>query len=264
MEGQVGQGNDLTVQITFLRNRLNQMSEFQSDLASVRIPPNEIGTPILDFTWLPEPVKQMAEKDDQLTFSIETLAEGSGFELVKPVSLSEEQLADWISVKSGTAFLNGERELDFPGQVNSQHAVTGIDYNYDFLNDLAFAGDNGFKLYRQQDDGTFEEVRGTLNLPQRQLNRSYQALWSRDIDLDGDLDLVLSPTNGAVTVFRNNGDGTFDISDVFGSVSNLVGFAWADLDRDADSDAILLTDDGSVHFMENQRSGAFAEAEGVY
>lgn len=248
-----------TFQLAFLRNNLNQLPRFQSDLNKVQLSPTQVGFLITEFTWLPQPTTLAAPKDQQLTFSFDDLTEQSMLQLAKPISLSDQEVSDWIAVSNNTASINGSMELPFPGNSESLNGVISFDYNYDFMNDLAFVGSRGLMLYRQQEDSTFIEVTGSLNLPSSILQQSYTGGWARDIDLDGDLDLVMNPASGPVVVLRNNGDDTFDVSDVFSRISGIVNFVWADFDNDTDSDAAFLTDEGNIRLLLNERSGNFSE-----
>lgn len=251
---------NLTFQLAFLRNNLNQLPKFQSDLQAVQIPPNQVGFLVTDFTWLPQPQNAAAPKDEQLTFTFESLSEESGIEISKPISLSDRAESDWVAVKQGRAVINGEENLSFPGEANSLNAVTTIDFNYDFMNDLAFAGSEGFKLYRQLEDSSFADVTASLNIPQEHLTRSYTGSWSADIDLDGDLDLVMNPADQPVMVLRNNGDDTFEPIELFSQFRNPVAFIWADFDGDSDPDAAFLSSEGRISLLINERSGSFTEA----
>ncbi|NGP76621.1 hypothetical protein G3570_08250 [Balneolaceae bacterium YR4-1] len=250
---------NLTFQLAFLRNNLNQLPKFQSDLRAVQIPPNQVGFLITEFTWLPQPENAAAQKDDQLAFTFELMSEESGVEMAKPISLSDLAESDWVSVKGGTAVINGKKNLPFPGEARTKEAITTIDFNYDFMNDLAFAGSQGFRLYRQEEDSSFTDVTGSLGLSREYLDKSYKRSWSADIDLDGDLDLVMNPTEQPVVVLRNNGDDTFEVIDLFSQFTDPVAFLWADFDGDTDPDAAFLNADGSITVLINERSGRFTE-----
>jgi hypothetical protein len=91
------------------------------------------------------------------------------------------------------------------------------------------------------------------------LTASYSGAWAADIDLDGDLDILLGNTDGAPTVLRNNGNGTFAVLHPFEGVTRLRGFAYADFDADGDPDAALLDADGRLRFFSNERLGQFRE-----
>lgn len=251
-----GSGN-LTFELALLRNSLNQLPAYQADLAAVQIPPNQVAFLITDFSWLPQPSTSVAPADTGLAFRGNRRNAGNGWELAKAIALSDKPTLDMIRVKGGEAIINDEWELPFPGRVNSRYGVETIDYNYDFLNDLAFAGEAGFRLYRQQEDSTFIDITDKLGLDSRITGGSYYGSWSRDIDLDGDLDLVLAPRHGAARLLRNNGDGTFAVMDTFGSIDSPVAFLWADFDGDADSDAVFLDKSGALTLLSNERSMRF-------
>ena len=255
--------SNLTFQLAFLRNNLNQLPKFQSDLETVQIAPSQVGFLITEFTWLPQPATSVAPRDQKLAFNYEELEVQKSVDLARPISLSDTEKSDWITVKNGSAQLNGNYELNFPGEPNSKNGVITIDHNYDFLNDLVFAGTEGFKMFEQQVDSSFIEITNSLGLPGNLTRQSYRGGWARDIDLDGDLDLVMSPVGAPVTVFRNNGDDTFSTSKVFEGISGAVNFLWADFDGDTDSDAVFLTGEGALHLLLNERSGNFTRVENL-
>lgn len=254
---------NLTFQLAFLGNSLNQLPEFQSDLSAVQIPPSQVGFLVTEFTWLPQPTTSAAPKDDELSFNYASLTGQTDLQLVKPVSLADREISDWLIVKNESAWLNGNFELPFPGLPASKNAVATIDYNYDFFNDLVFAGSEGFKMFEQQKDSTYVEITNSLNLSENLINQPYRGSWARDIDLDGDLDLVMSVEEGSVVVLRNNGDGTFDSSGVFEDINEAVDFVWADFDGDSDADAVFLTSNGEVHLLRNERSSEFSKVESL-
>lgn len=135
-----GSGQNLTFQLAFLRNNLNQLPQFQSDLAAVQIPPNKVGFLITDFSWLPKPTTSVVRADQGLKFEQAARSTGKNVELVLAISLSDGLALDEVTVRAGSATINGAQEIPFPGKANSKHAVETIDYDYDFLSDLAFAG----------------------------------------------------------------------------------------------------------------------------
>lgn len=254
------QGKNITFELAFLRNNLNQLSRFQSDLRKVQFPPNQVGFLISRFLWLPNIVNKAAPMDRELAFASREEG-GRSARLFKPVGLANEQKGSTVRISGNTATINSELQLAFPAEKGKNRlapeAVNALDYNYDFRNDLAFAGERGFKLFKQLEDSTFTEVTGTLGLPNSILNNSYKGSWSNDLDLDGDLDLLLSSNNGDSYVLRNNGDGTFDVRSFFEDTRNVRDFLWADFDSDGDSDALLLTEEGDVHYYRNERAGEF-------
>ncbi|MGD8426525.1 MAG: FG-GAP-like repeat-containing protein, partial [Balneolaceae bacterium] len=254
------QGENITFELAFLRNNLNQLSQYQHDLEKVELPSNQVGFLISKFIWLPSVDYQAQPADEQLAFRSqdETNREVN---LLEPVGLGYEKPAV-IEVSGNTAIVNGKYKLTFPGSNADQplpaSAVSAIDYNYDFINDVAFAGPGGFRLYKQQEDSTFKNVTDSLQLPARIKNTPFHGVWADDLDLDGDLDLILAPKNGNIEMLRNNGDGTFEVQKYFPGSGTVRDFIWADFDLDGDPDAVLLTNDGKLLYYSNQRSGEFA------
>lgn len=255
------EGENISFELSFLRNNLTQLPRFQYDQRKIEFPSNQVGFLITEFLWLPNADHTAAPADSQLTFTPSEGAPAGNVELYKPVALANDQQASTISVSGDTARINEELTLDFPGNGDSgqlpPNTVTTLDYNYDFLNDIAFAGPGGFKFYEQQEDSSFKDVTQSLNLSSSILEAAYVGSWVNDFDLDGDLDLLLSAQNGEAFVLRNNGDGTFEVRKPFGDLQNVRDFLWADFDLDGDQDAVILTAGGKVHFYRNERAGEF-------
>src|SRR5262249_18712634 len=89
----------------------------------------------------------------------------------------------------------------------------------------------------------------------------YFGAWAADVEMDGDLDLILAPRAGPVVVLRNNGDGTFKVIKPFPGVEGARAFVWADFDNDGAPDAAFLDSAGKLHVFANERSGQFRERE---
>ncbi|HZJ37594.1 MAG TPA: CRTAC1 family protein, partial [Chthoniobacterales bacterium] len=145
--------------------------------------------------------------------------------------------------------------------------MSALDFNYDFKTDLVLAGAGGVRLLKQENVGKFTDVSVQTKLPTSTLNASYTGAWAADIDLDGDLDIVLGAENVQPAVLRNNGDGTFAEIHPFAGVSGLREFAWADIDGDGDPDAALIDDkdrnilEDKLRVFSNERGGQFIERE---
>lgn len=254
-------GENISFELAFLRNNLNQLPRFQHDLQQIQLPANQVGFLITKFLWLPNADHKAAPMDNNLTFAAEQEGEPRKVQLFQPVGISNNQQGSTITVSGDVATINQDLEIPFPAHKSSEpvshNAVTNLDFNYDFRNDLAFAGPGGFKLYRQTEDSTFSDVTKSTQLPKTILTDSYFGVWANDLDLDGDMDLLLSARDGSSKVLRNNGDGTFETISYFEEAGNIRDFLWADFDRDGDPDAVLLTNDGSVLYYTNNRAGDF-------
>lgn len=150
--------------------------------------------------------------------------------------------------------------LTFTSQPASSAAASPreleLDWNRDFKMDRAVAGPNGLRLSIQQADGTFADVTAGLGTT---ITSDCFGVWTTDIEMDGDLDLVVGIRGAAPVVLRNNGDGTARRLEPFKGVVGLRAFAWGDLDGDGDADAALLDERGVIHVFENRQGGEFRE-----
>ena len=128
--------------------------------------------------------------------------------------------------------------LRFPGGPAmlppGQDGIVGVDFNDDFKLDLAFAGAGGVALFRQDTAGAFTDVTAHVALPEEVTAAPYTGVWTADIDMEGDLDLVLGTPQGPPLMLRNNGDGTFTALHLFDEVVELQAFSWGDVDADGD------------------------------
>jgi Tfp pilus assembly protein PilF len=125
-----------------------------------------------------------------------------------------------------------------------------LDWNHDFLPDLVTTGD-GVRLLLQGPEGTFADRTPTGP------RLDAFAAWAADVEMDGDLDLVVGLRDGDPIVLRNNGDGTWRSISPFPGVGGARGFGWADLDQDADPDAVFLDMAGTLHVFANRQAGDF-------
>jgi len=250
-------------QVAFLRNVLVRVPEYRQSLAAVKAPAEEIGEPFTRFIKLPSPSPSPAPPDDSLTFTGEPIpaAGASQWPWVGSISLNGEGAPAVIVANGREVRVLGGATLGFPGGLTgtppASNGVLGVDLNYDFKMDLVLTGAGGLRLFQQAGPGTFTDVTSRAGLPATVTGAAYVGAWAADIDLDGDLDLVLGTVDGPPVVIRNNGDGTFKELRLFEGVSKLRDFAWADLDGDGDPDAALLDAEGKLHLFTNERLGQF-------
>ena len=141
--------------------------------------------------------------------------------------------------------------------------VAWADYDKDGFLDLYVSngGGNPNRLYRNEGDGTFDEVGTTLGLNDTGVGRG--TTWA-DYNGDGYPDLYITKTNGLNRLVRNDGDGTFTdvgaaahIDDGFVSV----GVAWADYDNDLDLDLMVVESDQQNRLFRND-GGVFTDVRG--
>jgi hypothetical protein len=136
-------------------------------------------------------------------------------------------------------------------------ALLTLDWNHDFLSDIAVAGPGGIRLLLQAAEGTF--VDRTPRGPSASDGCPCTGVWAADVEMDGDVDIVVGAV-GATNVLRNNGDGTWQPLQTFGEIRGARAFAWGDLDGDADPDAAFLDVTGTLRVAVNRQGGAFASS----
>ena len=123
--------------------------------------------------------------------------------------------------------------------------------------DLALAGAQGLRLLRQLASGEWQEITASARLPAGIVKGSYTGAWAIDVDLEGDLDLVLGTASGPPPVLRNNGDGTWSVLRPFADLDGLRDLVWADFDGDGDADVAARDGHGRLVLLENRRLGFY-------
>ena len=249
-----------------LRNVLVRAPAFREDQAEVSVSAELIADPLVRFLELPSPVSTAAPPDDMLSYTPAPLGPDTGegattLRILPPGG--DGGLAVFVADPTSVARVDGGRQevLRFPDKANvvppSSSGLQALDWDGDYRMDLAFTGSEGVRLMLQAEDGTFDEMipvaAGELSPSSLE---SYGA-WAADIEMDGDLDLVVAARAGPAWVMRNNADGTWNTSFPFGEVDRVRGFVWADFDLDGDPDAVLLDERGALHAFENRQGGRF-------
>ncbi len=261
------EGSDLRpvgTRVAFLRNVLLRIPEYRNSLAVVKLPTGEIGLPFLRLLKLPSPSPLPAPADEALTFEAtpEPAIVAAGWSWAGHLFLDGETAPIQLVANAGQVQPAGSPALTFPAgnaaTPPTANAVVALDFNYDFKTDLVLAGAGGVRVFKQE-NARFTEVTSATTLPASVTGGNFSSAWAADIEMDGDLDIVLAPVDGAPLVLRNNGDGTFKEVQPFAGVFGLRGFAWADLDADGDPDATLLDGRGALHFFANERGSSFRE-----
>ena len=115
-------------------------------------------------------------------------------------------------------------------------------------------------LLRNNCDGTFTDVTAQSGLSEPATS-TQAAAWA-DIDNDGFLDLIIGNENGALQLFHNKGDGTFeDIAPAAGIANG--GFAKAvaagDYDNDGYVDFYVSLMSGTHYLFHNNHNSTFSE-----
>ena len=145
---------------------------------------------------------------------------------------------------------------DAPGGVG----VVAGDYDNDGMPDLLVLRRGGVALYHNDGGGKFSDASRRVALPSYPSTPETAAF--ADVDHDGDLDLVLGGSDGAVALLRNNGNGTF--TDVtaragLGASSHALAIVPTDFDNRRDLDLLIVKRDDPPTLFSNLRDGTFRD-----
>jgi tetratricopeptide (TPR) repeat protein len=249
--------------VAFLRNVLAPVPTFRESLTEVRTPVELIAEPFRSFLRLPQPSAMPSPPDGALTFSSESLGSDgtTTWRALIAITLNGKDIPAVFAANDREV-----RRLDAVGAplvFSSDAAVTprapglvALDWNHDFRMDLAVAGQRGVRLFTQTDVGSFTDATPRTDQTAA-LTADCFGVWTADLEMDGDLDLIVGVNGASPMVLRNNGDGTWRQLQTFAAVSDLRAFAWGDLDRDGDPDAALVDGLGNLRLFENRQAGDF-------
>jgi len=253
--------SDATSTIAFLKNDLQRVAAYRADRRAVQPPGEQLGSVLERPLRMQPPVSRPASADTGLSFVPDTVTTEGTWDWIRPFTMTDGVPPDVMMANAQTlrvvTGLGRVETMAFPGggadTPPATHAVAAFDMDYDFRTDLAAAGAGGLRLYRQTADTTFEDVTDPA-VPAEVRDAAYAGVWTADLDMDGDLDLVAARADGPPVVLRNNGDGTFATRAYFDEVTAVRAFAWADLDADGPPEAAVLDAEGRLHVYDNRRS----------
>jgi enediyne biosynthesis protein E4 len=212
---------------------------------------------------------------------------GDGFEDVF-VTTSEENGKNRLYRNNGDFTFTEVGEAAGVANGNDEHNASGdalwFDYNNDGRLDLLVVRFGHSQLFENLGNGTFKDVTAQAGLGKQYLNSIVAIAF--DYDRDGYVDILLGnyfqPVNlfnpqtphffpesfetanngGGVTLYHNNGDGTFtDVTDKAGVRFSgwALDLGHADADHDGDDDLYVAVDFGTDRFFVNNGDGTFTD-----
>ena len=149
------------------------------------------------------------------------------------------------------------------GSTSRPLIALAADFDNDTFLDLFVINEGPDQVFRNQGDGTFEEISEKTGIDAP----SAQTALFADMDHDGDLDLFVG-RKGTNLLYRNNLDGTFteiaEDAGLAGTPSNDVrDVDFGDIDDDGDLDLLLSTAEG-IQLFTNRRQGLFERIEDAF
>ena len=244
-----------------LRNVLARVPAYGESLAAVRTPTELIAEPFARFLVLELPAATPSRPDTSLAFARAAVGGVTGSTAVAFSLNGTDAPAVFVADATSVRRIAGAPgNWPFPGGpggvMPTAHGLLPVDWNHDFLVDLVLAGAGGVRLLMQQEGGGFVDATGRAEAGTAVIC-DCTGIWAADIDMEGDVDLVVAQRNAAPFVLRNNGDETWRRIEPFGGISGVQAFAWADLDQDADPDAAVVDGNGALVVFLNRQAGMF-------
>lgn len=251
------------VQVQFLRNLLVRDISFRQDQDAIRPPANTLGEPFVRFIRIAPLSSEPAPSDTNLQFAPkQTASPANGMNVTWAGAIVLDARADprvfWAD--RSTLHLDQGSNLGLPGAAGSaltRNSIATGDLNYDFKTDIVIATAGGLRIYQQGVSPLFTDVTGKTRLDPQIINGAFTGAWLFDIDLDGDLDIVLGTIQGPPVVLRNNGDGSYTTIRPFPAGNGMKDFATADIDGDGDPDVAIIDRNGNLSIFGNERLGNY-------
>ena len=264
---QEGAFEDAQRTTTILRNVLARVPAFAESLAAVRISSELIAEPFDRFLVLDPAIALPSPEDMSLAFAVEPAVnpptDASVAAIAFPLDVEGTPglvTFDPVSVQRiGGGPIDSFPPLPATAGVSVRPlpaSIAALDWNHDFRSDLVVVGQGIVRLLLQAENGTFTDATTEASAGSA-VTCDCVAAWAADVEMDGDLDVVVATRDDAPFVLRNNGDGTWRVEHPFIGLSRARGFVWADVDRDGDPDAVFLDVNGEVHVYTNRQAGQF-------
>ncbi len=242
-----GNTREVSQNIAFFRNVLQRLPDYRGSISAVKFNDTTIGEPFLRPIKLPTPDFSPATPDTNLSFNPETI-ENTQVNWTKAVFIDGDSapisaFANENEIKLGKESLKIAKTKD----------LQTIDIDYNFKNDFVVVSEKGLQFFSDN----FAEITANTKLTSDILTKNYNKIFTLDIEIDGDLDLILATENASPIVLQNNADGIFKEIKLFNEIKGLRDFVSADFDEDGDSDVALIDSNGKLFYYTNERGGQF-------
>jgi predicted nucleotidyltransferase len=177
---------------------------------------------------------------------------------------TEDESNNWSTVSNTTSAIGGDwfdsTQIEVDGVNNGLRygRVAWGDFDNDGDLDILVNGTDGtyrqLRVYKNNGDGSFDPAQIEVGGANGGLQDGGVA-WG-DFDNDGDLDVLVSGTQGSagrLRIYKNNGDGSFDSTPInvsspaTGHVNG--GVAWGDFDNDGDLDVLANGGEGATTYQ---------------
>jgi len=251
-----------------LANELLGSDVFRDDQAVLATDFENVAEPLLWPIVLPVPSPAAAPPDTALQW--QAVPAGELETASSPVAAEAESAADPAPLRL-VALAHGDGVVAPYGlSSDGPRDVLAIDVDNDGRLDRVEAGEEGLRIVPSVEPGGGDDGESAVATLDASAVEGWAGgaarLWAVDLDLEGDLDLVLAPLDGGeVVTLRNDGDGgwaPFAPAPLAG-LSAPRDLVWFDADGDGDGDLAAIDAEGRLRRLDNERTGVYAEREAV-
>jgi hypothetical protein len=252
-----GRVRESRTHIAFLKNALARVPSYRRDAAVLSRPDRDSGDPIKSFLRIANSRTGPSPPDATLDYVESVIDSSVSYDTLKPTGRDSVELFG-ISEGRVLSISRKRSALLFPGGsgTSSSAGILPIDFDNDFDLDLVLVGEDGLRLFVCQED-TLLDWSSRTALSAEVLQGSYTGAWAVDLELDGDLDMVLGGRGGPNLAIRNHGDGSWDALAFVSESSGIKNLVWADLDGDGDGDLGVVGGQGVARRYTNAQGGQF-------
>lgn len=216
---------DLREQANNLIQRAGKLESAKFKISSIEDASPDGNAVIRGVLWLRGHTADKRTRESRTTFRLDVRREDADWQIVKQEMLKGQTVVgnrtafEDVTDAAGIAFRSHHNPMlnekqwrpDTFGIMRYASAgVTVNDFNNDGWPDIFFSDGATPSLYRNNRDGTFEDVTAAVGLPV-DLKAVHVALFV-DLDNDGDEDLFMGRSTGSNHLFRNNGHTSADRS----------------------------------------------------
>ncbi|QEF98764.1 ASPIC and UnbV [Stieleria maiorica] len=245
------------VALTFFENVVKPLPLYRDSLDELGVlSVTAVGTPVRSLLALSMPSSEFSPADKALRFTpTDSLGKAARHDFTWAVKQPVERCSTLLSLAGDTLHIQESAALPFPGYPadNAGPNLAWADLNYDFQNDLIFAGLRGCQIFLSQPSGEYTALESDLEL----FDRPWARVWCTDFEADGDLDLLLSDGVGDLQCVLNNGDNQFLPFPQIPTVPGVIAVNEIDFDLDGDVDLVSLDRHGDLSVWTNARGGHF-------
>jgi tetratricopeptide (TPR) repeat protein len=257
---------DAALEIAFLRNVLAQVPAFLESRREVMASAELVASPFTEFVRMTVARNTPAESDLAVSFTADVVGNRQAWPWQTLLAMSADGVEPPALFVAGANRIHRTSDLAsvflrFPGVPSlappTTAALAAVDWNHDFRQDIVAAGAGGVRLFLQDEAGAFADATEQASATSGTIDVIATGVWTADIEMDGDLDLIVGVRGAAPLLLRNNGNGQWERGSPFAGVTGMRAFVWGDLDEDGDSDVAMVDEAGALHVFANLQAGAF-------